>query len=148
MSWNYSGDPRTSAKDAVRLHIQDTNPDEPLIADEEILYFLDLEEDTLLAAAACAESIAARFAREAESVTIGDYSEKRGQAARYLALAKTLRQASDKMTLSTPFAGGISRTQKEQVRSDIDRVKPAFYRHMQEYPGLFDRGRCGGKYRV
>lgn len=36
MSWNYSGDPRTSAKDAVRFYIQDTNKDEPLLQDDRL----------------------------------------------------------------------------------------------------------------
>lgn len=110
--------------------------------DEEILFFLELEGDLYSAAAGAAQALAARFSSEVESVTIGDYSEKRAQANRYLTLAETLRKARQLIlaTTATPFAGGIRRSQKAEEQKDQNRVKPIFHRHMHEGKSRVDRG--------
>ena len=41
MSWNYSGNPASSPVDECRFLIGDTNPNEPIMQDEEIQYIID-----------------------------------------------------------------------------------------------------------
>lgn len=41
MAFSYSGDPRTSSLDEARFLIGDTNPDAPIMQDEEVQYLLD-----------------------------------------------------------------------------------------------------------
>lgn len=45
MTWSYSGDPSNSDKDLYRFEIGDTDPTEPIISDEEILYILSQNTD-------------------------------------------------------------------------------------------------------
>lgn len=40
MSWTYSGDPQSSKLDECRFLIGDTNKEEPIMQDEEIMYIL------------------------------------------------------------------------------------------------------------
>lgn len=79
MTFTYSGDPSSSAKDAVRFYCQDTNYEDVLLSDEEINYIIAswsgvTDHPMFLAAVAC-ETIAAKFTREisysADGVSIG-----------------------------------------------------------------------------
>lgn len=136
MTWSYSGNPKDNNKDAVRFLVGDTDSDEELIQDEEILFILDTETNIYRAAANVAESIAAMFSRKAD-VSIGDYSESLSQQAdNYLKLAERLRKTARKniQFKGIPFAGGISKTDKEITQKDTDRVKPAFKRNLQNHP--------------
>lgn len=45
MSFSYSGDPSASLLDAARFLIGDTNPDAPIMQDEEIQYIIDTHGD-------------------------------------------------------------------------------------------------------
>lgn len=91
MSYSYSGDPAASDKDAVRFEIGDTNEKTQLIQDEEIYYSLQKEGTVLKAAARCAESLAARFARE-ENVRTSTFASLRSMLQQhYEDLAKKLR---------------------------------------------------------
>lgn len=68
MSWSYSGNPSASDLDAVRFEIGDTDIDEQLIQDEEILYALEQEGSVMSAAARCCEILWRSFARQADRV--------------------------------------------------------------------------------
>ena len=41
MTWSYSGNPASSDLDRYRFLLSDTNPDEPILQDEEIGFILD-----------------------------------------------------------------------------------------------------------
>lgn len=68
MTWSWSGDPSASDLDEVRFHLQDTDETDQLLSDEEINFTIDRWTDVVgtnvWAAAMCAETLAARFARE------------------------------------------------------------------------------------
>lgn len=95
MSWSYSGDPADSNLDAVRFYVQDTDPEDQLISDEEIEFLIaqwgPIYGSNLWNASMVAEAISAKFAREvsysADGVSIGvnDLQTK------YDALASSLR---------------------------------------------------------
>ena len=63
MTWSYSGDPADSKKDEVRFLIQDTNPNEQLISDEELQFLITQNSNTLLAASYACNAIATAFSR-------------------------------------------------------------------------------------
>lgn len=118
----------------VRAEIQDTDTNEQLLQDEEILYFISQEGSTYLAAGRAAEAIAAKFSREFD-MSGGGLSERAGQLAEnYRKLAIKIRGQASKFV--APYAGGISNTDKEGQRSDTDRVRPAFWVGMEENPGV------------
>lgn len=90
MSFSYD---LTSNVGRVRLLVGDTLSASAKFTDEEIEYFLEAESDNLnLAAALCADSMAARAADNAKSETIGSYSiNQSSQAASWMEMAKRLR---------------------------------------------------------
>jgi hypothetical protein len=79
MSWSYSGDPSDSNLDAIRFFVQDTDPEDQFITDEEIEFLYNLWNpvygNNMMIASMVAEAIAAKFAREvsysADGVAVG-----------------------------------------------------------------------------
>ena len=96
MSWTYSADPTSSYKDAVRFLIGDTNPDDPLLQDEEINFnLMEVNYNTYRAASNSCYSLAALFTGEAQSTSksVGGLSLSKSfgdKAQRYERLAKDL----------------------------------------------------------
>lgn len=70
MSWSYSGDPSTSNLDYVRFLCGDTDPDAPLMQDEEINFILTKKTKPENAAIDCARTILSKLARQVD-YTIG-----------------------------------------------------------------------------
>lgn len=71
MTWSYSNDPKTSPKDEVRFIIGDTDPKYAFLQDEEILYILEQEKNSVTATAISAvRRIIAQVARQV-NYTIG-----------------------------------------------------------------------------
>lgn len=132
MSWNYSGDPRSSLKDQVRFLVGDTDITDPLLLDGEINYLLDQYNGAVYNASirAC-ETIQAKFARMADE-TVGSvritFSQKSKQ---YGELKATLIQRIATETIA-PYAGGISVCDVMQNNQNADRVRPDFTKHMME----------------
>jgi hypothetical protein len=48
MPWTYSGNPKHSQKDRYRFLLTDTDPDEPIMSDEEIMYIVDAHTTTTI----------------------------------------------------------------------------------------------------
>jgi hypothetical protein len=77
--WSYSGDPSSSDLDQVRFWIQDTDPDEQILTDEDLKFLINLwypvYESLIYVGAVACEVIASKFAREvassADGVNIG-----------------------------------------------------------------------------
>lgn len=135
MSWSYH-DPSASAKDAVRFLIGDTDSKDPLLLDGEVTYLLNQANQSVLAASirGC-EQIAMKFARLADEA-VGQvrisYNQKYQS---YLKMKDTLR-ARIAIEDMTPYAGGISVTDKNTQKSNQDRVQPDFTKHVMEAPSI------------
>lgn len=136
-TYSYSGDPTSSNKDAVRFLVGDTGPVAPatspawLSSDEEYNYLLTEYSSPLAAAAAAADALCARFARQVDELT-GDLQRKCSQKSKqYGFLADRLRKQASNPLTSVPiaFAGGISCTDINNREEDTDR-----------YPDIFNIG--------
>ena len=136
-TFTYGGDPSADDKDAVRFLVGDTGPVAPattpawLLCDEEYNYLLAQYTDPLSAAAAAADALCAKFARQVDELT-GDLQRKCSQKSKaYGNLADKLRkQASDPLTTNPiSFGGGISCSDIERREQDEDR-----------YPDIFNIG--------
>lgn len=104
-TYTYSFDPSTSSKDAVRFLCQDTDMTVGVVrlADEEINWVLILQSNIFLAAAQCAEEIAAYWAR-VQNTRIGPLNIQRSQAVTfYQAVAAKLKQTASRWTNGTPI---------------------------------------------
>lgn len=119
----------------VRWLIGDTDTDDELLQDAQINFFLTQNSDNIYyAGAAAAEAIAAKFARETDKAA-GVLRVNAGQKhTHYLSLASQLRKQA-MMGSVAPFAGGISKMDKENYRDDTDRVRPKFTRDLHRHPG-------------
>lgn len=124
MTWSYSGDPAASDLDAVRFYTGDTNSARELLQNEEINFTLAAHSNQRLAAAVCADAIAAKFAREADQ-RVGDISKSLSQVSKaFYALATRLRAEVGKR--AAPRFPAASKDWKQTQREDTDLVQPAF----------------------
>lgn len=132
MTNTYTGNPADSSKDAVRFWIQDTAAPWKL-TDEEINYTISQFTNPMLAAASCANALAARYAAF-PSKRVGDFSISYGELAKnYAALAAELESKGQTFNL-VPWSGGITHSDREIARTDTNRVKPPFRRDQFDNP--------------
>lgn len=133
MSWSYSGNPKSSARDELRFLIGDTDTCDQLLQDEELTYLLDQTGSALSAAIRAAENLAAKFSRMVDE-SVGRISIKLSQRAeQYRALAADLRRRAT--TEASPYAGGISIVDRDRQDADTDRAPPAYRRDTHVDPG-------------
>lgn len=134
MAFTYKGTPGESTLEAVRFEVQDINANAPLLADAEIMYALTIEgvnspenstqSEVLEAAAHCMEALSRRFAALADRAT-GTYkvvSTKRATVYAQRAVDCRLRAQE----LHAPYAGGISRSEKQAQRANPNREGSMF----------------------
>lgn len=137
MTWTYGGDPAANDRDKVRFLIGDTDTNDQQVSDEEIAYLLTSEGSVPGAAVAAVQALIAKFSRLVDK-SVGDlsisYSQRVGQ------YEKLLRQLVQRRALrtGTPYAGGISESDKDTVEADTDRVRPEFYKGQFSHPGATD----------
>ena len=142
MSWNYSGNPSASNLDSVRFLCGDTDIRDQQLQDAEINFLLSNYGNIYKCAAYACKDIAAKYGRQVDK-SVGDlrlsYSQRQKS---YSDLSKDLlRQSALRSAL--PYAGGISKQDKEQNRLDPDTVQPAFTKKQFHYPeglGTIDGG--------
>lgn len=126
MTWTYTNDPVSVPVDEVRLLIQDTDSSDPLISNEEVLYFISKGGAGIGAAYLAALSISAKFGRLADERT-GQVEVKWSQRSRaYAALAADLKKQMALATNPLPYAGGISVSDINNNRAKTDRSQEAF----------------------
>jgi hypothetical protein len=97
VTWTYSGDPSSSAKDEIRFLVGDTDENIPEVSDEEIAYIVTMHADpgvgygNYTAAAVLAQAIAAKYAKKADKSVGGLSIQYKQKYDNYVALAETLR---------------------------------------------------------
>ena len=135
MTWTYDPSMAT-AKDRVRFRLGDTIEADPLLQDEEIAYLIADGGSVGSVTIACADALAARFARMAQSVTddIGQSVNYGDRAKQFATLATRLRTSGARA--GVPFAGGISQGNKAAISGDTDRVAPHFTRLLHDDRGI------------
>ncbi len=137
MNFTYSGDPSTSDGDLVRFLIGDTDSAAWQLSDEEIQAMLTLNApseigfDAILAAAACAEALAGKYARRADK-SVGDLHITNSQISKnYLDMSARLRRQSS-VNGAAPYAGAMTITDKDAQEMNPNRVAPFFKRGMND----------------
>jgi hypothetical protein len=120
----------------VRFHVQDKDPSNYILEDEEITVILTgVNNDITKASIKAAEAILAHYARSGQVYRkqVGDLKLDYFNPMEFCQnLLKELRRRNALSAL--PFAGGISKVDKEARESDTDRVEPKFTK------GLHDGG--------
>jgi hypothetical protein len=119
----------------VRRLIGDTDSTDYRLLDADITAILsDNNGDDYKAAAEAARSIAAQLAMQ-EDVKISETSLSGSNAyLNMIKLAESLEKQAAR-SFAIPYAGGISKADKEAREADTDRVAPAFTRALHSVPG-------------
>lgn len=134
MAWTYSGDPDSSALDAIRFLCGDTDTNDQLLANEEISWINKEATGSTTATTALYEAsyrasvaIASKFSRLA-SQAVGDLKVDLHQKAENTrAQAKLLKeQAAREGSVPTPYAGGITYSDKT-IDQDNSNIVPEFF---------------------
>jgi len=132
MTWTYAGDPAASTLAAVRFLIGDTDTNDQQLQDAEINFAIAATSDKYTAAIFCAQSLAAKYSRlcdtAIESVRVSanqQYEHYRGLIG---ILTTQAAQNSLYGGLGSPYVGGVSISEIENVREDTDRPAAAFSR--------------------
>ena len=108
MTWNYGGDPSANDRDNVRFMVGDTNSTYPQLTDEEIAAALLQQSTVELAAAICAESIAAMMARRVDTTNTASLAVMNSMLYKhYISLSNRLRSRAKKATKPIPWIGGM-----------------------------------------
>ena len=136
MTATYTNQPGTRDIDTVRFEVDDkdcTPETDAALSDEEIQYLIDSNNHILLASAAAADTIAAKYSDAATSKKVGDLSisyggggDGGGIAATYQLLAKALRLRAVRTAGGKIYGGGLSKSEKTTVLADTDRVQHEF----------------------
>ncbi len=114
MTFSYSGDPANSALDTVRYLIGDTASSGAMVTDEEINYAINrwykLYGTLEYVAAAVLDTLAARYAREAGSISADGVSVSLANLRDQFAAQAALLRQQHKSTFvgAQPDVGGIS----------------------------------------
>lgn len=128
-SWTYDATAiSTTPLYQVRRLLGDVINNDQQLSDEEINFFLTLRSSVHGAAAEAARSLSAQYSRKVDVTSPGPIQTRYStQAGSYAKLAVSLDQtARDRGAGITPFAGGISITDKISRQQDTDRVQPSF----------------------
>ena len=135
MTWTYAGDPALDALSAIRFVMGDTDTNDQLINDEEINWTnvqvsgTSTSTDSIYEVAMrCCLAVAAKFARLADQ-SIGDFKVSLSQKA--VAMRAQADAIKNELVVReggvpTPYAGGISISDKDIDELDSDRVDPSF----------------------
>lgn len=142
MTWSYSASSLGMDKNRVRLLLGDTDTSVQQLQDEEITYVLGYETSPALAAAACADLLAAKYAIQ---VNTENGSLKVAASARmnhFADLADRLRKGGagfipgDPVVIqATMYVGGASQEAKDAITADSDNLYGPFRIGQDDYPG-------------
>jgi hypothetical protein len=132
----YTGDPKNSASDRLRLYIGDTDVNNPIFSDGEVEFYLDKNNQNALEGAI--DSLYALKAGAAHKVneSVGSTSKSFGSLIKNydeLIAALEIKRGEEALKIGAPmYCGGISKGDKNSRRSNQDRVGPYFTRDMTD----------------
>ena len=131
----------TTTLDDIRVLIGDVDANantEQRLEDEEIARLVSLEGPNVYAAAAAAcETLAAKFLRKPEGLQGGnDRVMPTDRVTHLRRRARELRARAE--SGAVPYAGGLSKSERETALADTDRITPAFSRGQLDGEGTTD----------
>jgi len=132
MSFSYDETKLDKEMNVIRLYLGDTDENDPLLQDEEII-FIQGEKSTLTKRiAACCRLICAHLARKVD-YRLSLLSEKAG------AMYERYKDQADRYevmgSLSYPWAGSVDVALKKANEDDTSIVQPKFTKGIHDHPG-------------
>lgn len=142
----YGGTPGTVDRDAVRLLVGDisTSTSGEFLANGDYDFFIAQTGGIYIAAQLAANSLAALFMGSASASggsgfvekQVGDLRLKKADA---MSMARSYRELAAKFgrmaaSKKAPYAGGLTKSDKQAVEDDSDRTVPFFTRDLMDNP--------------
>ena len=126
MTFSYSGDPSKSDVDNVRFSLGDTIEKDNVLSNEEIKFLLNQVDGNIVSATieGC-RKIKAHYAHLCDE-TVGRVRNTWSQKYKHFELLLDALIEADTRSNLRPYAGGISKSDKEVRENNQDRVEPAF----------------------
>lgn len=134
MAFTYSGDPADSDRDNLRFTIGDTDSGDILLQDAELDFLLTQRTSVKGAAVEAVRRIIAIMSRQVTKA-VGDLRLNLSDRVKNYKILLNELQTSLSLGVAGPIAGGISRSRKETVVQDTDRVIPDFEKGQFDHPG-------------
>lgn len=135
----YTGNPSTVTTDAIRLLVGDISASTAAeyLADADYTFFYAQSSNDIYLAGSLAANSLAMLAAAGGVIEkqVGDLALK-WDYNQYLALSRKLEQQAAANV--SPYAGGISRSDKRGIEQDTDRVRPAIRRGQFDNPWVVD----------
>lgn len=134
MAFTYQ--PGATDRDRVRFWTGDTDAGDPLLQDAEIDALLAEESSYKRAAILACRAIAAQLSRKADyrNADLAVSASQRAEA--YRTLAEKLERQWGISVRAEVFAGGIERSEHEDLAQDTGARQPAFRRGQDDFPGV------------
>lgn len=122
----YGGNPNTSASDAVRALVGDTDPAASLLDDNTYLMIVATEANLYARASVAASALAGKYALEFNKRISHFWRDAKVLYEHYSALAKLYRRTAKSRIAAHPYAGGTVRADVETAALDQTTVQPRF----------------------
>jgi len=135
MAFTYSGDPAASDLDNLRFTIGDTISTNVLLNDAELNSILATNTSVKGAAVVAVRRIIAIVSRQVTKA-VGDLRLNLSDQIKHYKLLLSELQYSLTLSQGGPVAGGLSKSRKQTVEEDTDRVVPDFERGQFDHPGV------------
>lgn len=132
MSKTYTPSATPSNKDKIRLLVGDTDSASMALHDEEIMMVLSEQSNVGLAAAACADLLAAFYAKQVNTKNGSISVNASDRVKSYRDLAARLRQSPDNPFAGTSYVaavvvvGGSSAAERDTLAHNTDVIPPFF----------------------
>lgn len=143
VNWTYGRDPTGSTRDAVRLLIGDTNPEDKQLDDDEIAWLLSDNGGPLNASIAAAVGLAAMYARFYDSTEVGPDGKPKRSSSNKESLSKHYLDLAERLMMQRRRKGAIAQVSGQTVadklaaESRTDLVRPFFRRDMMDYGATY-----------
>jgi len=144
MTWTYTGSTSTGFpnRDKVRLLVgQVSSADDQVLSDQEIVFSLAEYSNIYDAAALGCELLASKYSANPSAESVGQLGVTWGDRARsYRTHAAELRGMALRKRGVSPYAGGVSISDKRSDQTDSDRVPMSFRIGRDDNPDVADLG--------
>lgn len=136
MTFSYNDSELSSDLNRVRRLIGDVSSTSAEFSDEEVEFFIDEGNNIYGAVALAAHSLAAKYADKVTksvgelSISLSDKYEH------FKSLAIKFEGLADLKGSPQIYAGGISKSDKDNREADSDRTEPDFYRGEFDFEGI------------
>lgn len=131
MTWSYDPSEATDL-DRVRGKIGDINTLDQQLPNETLNAIIAIKADVIDAAIECLNRLIAKYARDIDRSAVGITSSRSQRMNHYADLRDRLER--DRLLVTEPFVGGISKSEADVIDANTDFPQPKFKMGGDDHP--------------